>query len=178
VAAEFDALLIAGPTASGKSALALHLAELVPAEIISVDSAQVYRGFDIGSAKPSEALREKIPHHLIDIRDPEESYSAGDFVNDALLAIEAVKARGRLPILVGGTMLYFNALIHAIAKLPIARRISGSAVDRCASRCARVACAACRVARGRSAGCRQDSPQRSTAYPTGFRGLPGQRSAD
>lgn len=129
MAAEFDALLIAGPTASGKSALALHLAELVPAEIISVDSAQVYRGFDIGSAKPSEALREKIPHHLIDIRDPEESYSAGDFVNDALLAIEAVKARGRLPILVGGTMLYFNALIHGIAKLPTADPEIRRAID-------------------------------------------------
>ncbi len=133
--AEFDALLIAGPTASGKSAFALRLAELVPAELISVDSAQVYRGFDIGSAKPSVDLREKMTHHLIDIRDPEESYSAGEFVNDALHAIEAVKARGRLPILVGGTMLYFNALIRGIAKLPTAdpdirRAIDAEAVAR------------------------------------------------
>jgi tRNA dimethylallyltransferase len=120
VAAEFDALLIAGPTASGKSGLALRLAELIPAELISVDSAQVYRGFDIGSAKPSHALRERIPHHLLDIRDPEETYSAGEFVADALQTIEAIRARGRLPILVGGTMLYFNALIRGIAKLPTA----------------------------------------------------------
>ena len=120
MAAEFDALLIAGPTASGKSGLALRLAELIPAELISVDSAQVYRGFDIGSAKPSHALRERIPHHLLDIRDPEETYNAGEFVADALQTIEAIRARGRLPILVGGTMLYFNALIRGIAKLPTA----------------------------------------------------------
>lgn len=120
MAAEFDALLIAGPTASGKSGLALRLAELIPAELISVDSAQVYRGFDIGSAKPSHALRERIPHHLLDIRDPEDTYNAGEFVTDALQAIEAIRARGRLPILVGGTMLYFNALIRGIAKLPTA----------------------------------------------------------
>lgn len=120
MAAEFDALLIAGPTASGKSGLALRLAELMPAELISVDSAQVYRGFDIGSAKPSVSLRERVPHHLIDIRDPEEIYSAGEFVTDALQAIEAVRSRGRLPILVGGTMLYFNALVRGIAKLPTA----------------------------------------------------------
>lgn len=120
MAAEFDALLIAGPTASGKSGLALRLAELMPAELISVDSAQVYRGFDIGSAKPSHALRERIPHHLLDIRDPEDTYNAGEFVTDALQAIEAIRARGRLPILVGGTMLYFNALIRGIAKLPTA----------------------------------------------------------
>lgn len=120
MAAEFDALLIAGPTASGKSGLALRLAELMPAELISVDSAQVYRGFDIGSAKPSHTLRERIPHHLLDIRDPEDTYNAGEFVTDALQAIEAIRARGRLPILVGGTMLYFNALIRGIAKLPTA----------------------------------------------------------
>ncbi len=120
MAAEFDALLIAGPTASGKSGLALRLAELMPAELISVDSAQVFRGFDIGSAKPSVSLRERVPHHLIDIRDPEEIYSAGEFVTDALQAIEAVRSRGRLPILVGGTMLYFNALVRGIAKLPTA----------------------------------------------------------
>jgi tRNA dimethylallyltransferase len=135
VVAEVDALLIAGPTASGKSALALRIAELVPAEIISVDSAQVYRGFDIGSAKPSRELRERIAHHLIDIREPEESYSAGEFVTDALQAIESVKARGRLPILVGGTMLYFNALIRGIAPLPTAdpdirRAIDAEAVAR------------------------------------------------
>jgi tRNA dimethylallyltransferase len=119
VVAEFDALLIAGPTASGKSAFALRLAELVPAELISVDSAQVYRGFDIGSAKPSVDLREKMTHHLIDIRDPEESYSAGEFVNDALHAIEAVKARGRLPILVGGTISMRSFAASPSYRLPI-----------------------------------------------------------
>ena len=129
MAADFDALLIAGPTASGKSGLALRLAELMPAELISVDSAQVYRGFDIGSAKPSVGLRERVAHHLIDIRDPEESYSAGEFVADALQAIEAVRARGRLPILVGGTMLYFNALIRGIAKLPTAHPDIRRAID-------------------------------------------------
>ena len=127
--AEFDALLIAGPTASGKSGLALRLAELMPAELISVDSAQVYRGFDIGSAKPSRSLRDRIPHHLIDIRNPEDIYSAGEFVTDALQAIETIRARGRLPILVGGTMLYFNALIRGIARLPTADPDIRRAID-------------------------------------------------
>jgi tRNA dimethylallyltransferase len=129
VVAEFDALLIAGPTASGKSGLALRLAELMPAELISVDSAQVYRGFDIGSAKPSRSLRDRIPHHLIDIRNPEDTYSAGEFVTDALQAIETIRARGRLPILVGGTMLYFNALIRGIARLPTADPDIRRAID-------------------------------------------------
>jgi tRNA dimethylallyltransferase len=129
VVAEFDALLIAGPTASGKSGLALRLAELMPAELISVDSAQVYRGFDIGSAKPSRSLRDRIPHHLIDIRNPEDIYSAGEFVTDALQAIETIRARGRLPILVGGTMLYFNALIRGIARLPTADPDIRRAID-------------------------------------------------
>jgi len=113
-----DAVLVAGPTASGKSDWALQLADRVPAEIISVDSAQVYRGFDIGSAKPSPALRRALPHHLVDIRDPEQAYSAGDFVEDALAAIAAIRGRGRLPLLVGGTMLYFHALVHGMAALP------------------------------------------------------------
>lgn len=134
MAAEFDALLIAGPTASGKSALALRLAEVMPAELISVDSAQVYRGFDIGAAKPSRSLRERIPHHLIDIRNPEDTYSAGEFVTDALQAIEMIRARGRLPILVGGTMLYFNSLIRGIAKLPTADPSIRLAIDAEAAR--------------------------------------------
>ncbi len=113
-----DAILLAGPTASGKSDWALRLAEVLPVEIVSVDSAQVYRGFDIGSAKPAPELRRALPHHLIDIRDPEQAYSAGDFVEDALTAIESVRARGRLPLLVGGTMLYFRALVHGMAALP------------------------------------------------------------
>jgi tRNA dimethylallyltransferase len=101
----------------------------MPAELISVDSAQVYRGFDIGSAKPSRSLRDRIPHHLIDIRNPEDTYSAGEFVTDALQAIETIRARGRLPILVGGTMLYFNALIRGIARLPTADPDIRRAID-------------------------------------------------
>lgn len=117
-----DAILLCGPTASGKSAFALELARaLAPqrrVEIVSVDSAQVYRGLDIGSAKPSAALRAALPHHLIDLRDPEQTYSAGEFVRDALAAIHDIRARGALPLLVGGTMLYFNALLRGMAMLP------------------------------------------------------------
>ena len=107
-----------GPTASGKSALALDLAERFCGEIVSVDSAQIYRGMDIGSAKPDVATRERIPHHLIDILDPTEAYSAARFARDAALAIEAIRARGRVPILVGGTMLYFKALLEGLSALP------------------------------------------------------------
>ena len=103
------AICIAGPTASGKSAVALALAGLVPAEIVSVDSALVYRGMDIGTAKPTPAERAAVPHHLIDIRDPREAYSAAEFVRDAQRLIADIRARGRLPVLVGGTMLYFKA---------------------------------------------------------------------
>ena len=117
-----DALLLCGPTASGKSGLALAFAAaLAPSrrvEIVSVDSAQVYRGLDIGSAKPSAAERAAVPHHLIDLRDPEQTYSAGEFVADALDAIRDIRGRGGLPLLVGGTMLYFNALLRGIAALP------------------------------------------------------------
>jgi len=101
-----------GPTASGKTALAIAVAEALGGELISVDSALVYRGLDIGSAKPA------YPHHLIDLCDPTEVYSAARFVRDAQAAIEAVEARGRLPILVGGTMLYFRALIEGLAPMP------------------------------------------------------------
>src|SRR5512146_1381078 len=97
-----DAVLLLGPTASGKSALALALARQLPLEIVSVDSAQVYRGMDIGTAKPSPAERAEVPHHLIDLRDPAEPYSAADFVRDATAAIAAIRARGRLPLVVGG----------------------------------------------------------------------------
>jgi tRNA dimethylallyltransferase len=112
------ALLLMGPTGAGKSALALDLARKFPLEIISVDSAQVYRGMDIGTAKPDLAIRHAIPHHLIDIRDPATSYSAGEFVRDAIEAMTAVWRRGRQPLLVGGTMLYFHALCAGIAQLP------------------------------------------------------------
>lgn len=111
---------LAGPTASGKTAAALALAQALPVEIISVDSALVYRGMDIGTAKPSAHEQALVPHHLIDIRDPTESYNAGAFVRDATRLIEEIHGRGRLPLLVGGTMLYFNALIHGIDEMPIA----------------------------------------------------------
>ncbi len=115
-----DYLCLAGPTASGKTAAALALARLLPIEIISVDSALVYRGMDIGTAKPTRAEREAVPHHLIDILDPAESYSAAQFVADAQRLIGEIRARGRLPVLVGGTMLYFKALFDGMDALPAA----------------------------------------------------------
>jgi tRNA dimethylallyltransferase len=111
-------IAIIGPTASGKSQLAMRVAELLPVEIISVDSAQVYRGMDIGTAKPDAAERARVPHHLIDIRDPEQGYSAGEFRVDALRIIREVQSRHATPLLVGGTMLYFRALFHGIAEMP------------------------------------------------------------
>lgn len=109
-----------GPTASGKTEIALKLAKEFPLDLISVDSALVYRGMDIGTAKPDVATLQQVPHRLIDIRDPEESYSAGEFVRDACREIDASNARGRIPLLVGGTMMYFRALIQGIAELPAA----------------------------------------------------------
>ena len=111
-------LVLAGPTGAGKSAWAIRLAEQAPVEIVSVDSALVYRGLDIGTAKPSAAERARIPHHLIDICDPADRYSAGRFVQDALAQVGAIQARGRVPLLVGGTMLYFRALLRGLAPLP------------------------------------------------------------
>jgi tRNA dimethylallyltransferase len=117
-------VVLTGPTGTGKSALALELAaylsDALPIEIVSVDSAQVYRGMDIGTAKPELATRARIAHHLIDIRDPADAYSAGDFVREARVAIGAIHARGRLPLLVGGTMLYLRALREGLAALPSA----------------------------------------------------------
>jgi tRNA dimethylallyltransferase len=112
------ALLLMGPTGGGKSDLAVRLARSLPFEIISVDSAQVYRGMDIGTAKPDRETRRTVPHHLIDIRDPAMNYSAGEFVNDASRAMQEVWQRGRQPLLVGGTMLYFHALTWGLAELP------------------------------------------------------------
>ncbi|MFO1408588.1 MAG: tRNA (adenosine(37)-N6)-dimethylallyltransferase MiaA [Steroidobacteraceae bacterium] len=113
-----DAVLLMGPTASGKSALALELAGRHPVEIVSVDSAQVYRGMDIGTAKPTREVRARVPHHLIDVCDPAERYSAGRFRREATTLIDEIRARGRVPLLVGGTMLYFKALRDGIAPLP------------------------------------------------------------
>ena len=112
------AVCLAGPTASGKSAAALALAAELPLEIISVDSAQVYRGMDIGTAKPSAAERARVPHHLIDILEPTQAYSAARFVADAHGLIAEIRARGHLPLLVGGTMLYFKALFDGLDDMP------------------------------------------------------------
>lgn len=110
--------LIMGPTGAGKTDLALRLAARYPIEIVSVDSAMVYRGLDIGTGKPTRDLLERFPHHLVDILDPSQPYSAGQFVRDALQAIAAIRGRGNLPLLVGGTMLYFRALRRGLAEMP------------------------------------------------------------
>jgi len=123
------ALCIAGPTAAGKTALAIDIAARLPVEIISVDSAMVYRGLDIGTAKPSQDVQATVPHHLIDIREPQQSYSAGAFRRDALALIENIHAAGRLPLLVGGTLLYFRALLQGLAPLPDADPQLRAALD-------------------------------------------------
>ncbi len=115
------AVFLLGPTASGKTAVALALAERFAAEIVSVDSAQVYRGMDIGTAKPDRETLVRVPHHLVDILDPVEAYSAGRFRADAERAIGEIERRGRLPIVAGGTMLYFRALMGGLADLPAAQ---------------------------------------------------------
>ncbi|RMF94724.1 MAG: tRNA (adenosine(37)-N6)-dimethylallyltransferase MiaA [Gammaproteobacteria bacterium] len=129
------ALCLAGPTGIGKTALALALAERLPLEVISVDSAQVYRHMDIGTAKPGPAERAQVPHHLIDIREPWERYSAGEFRRDALRLIGEIRGRGRWPLLAGGTLLYFRALQRGLAPLPPAdaalrRRLDAEAAAR------------------------------------------------
>src|ERR1700722_5913667 len=112
------AIFLMGPTASGKTALACELSDRFPLELISVDSALVYRGMDIGTAKPDAATLAHCPHALIDIRDPAQPYSAADFRVDALLAMQQISARGRVPLLVGGTGLYFRALQQGLSDLP------------------------------------------------------------
>lgn len=107
-----------GPTASGKTDVAVSLVKRFPFEIVSVDSALVYRGMDIGTAKPDAVTLARAPHRLVDIRDPEDSYSAGEFVRDARAAIDEIRTAGRFPLLVGGTMMYFRALTGGIAELP------------------------------------------------------------
>jgi len=109
-----------GPTAAGKTDLAIELTKVLPCELISVDSALVYRGMDIGTAKPSRAQLAEFPHRLIDILDPSQSYSAADFRTDALTAMAEITARGNIPLLVGGTMLYFKALLDGLADMPAA----------------------------------------------------------
>ena len=112
------AIALMGPTASGKTALALDWAERLDGEIVSVDSALVYRGLDIGAAKPTTAERARVPHHLIDLRDPWQTYSAAEFAVDARRAMDEIAARGRVPILAGGTGLYFHALLHGLSDMP------------------------------------------------------------
>jgi len=124
-----DAVLLMGPTCTGKTALALDLARRFPVEIVSVDSALVYRGLDIGTSKPSVAVRAQVPHHLIDICDPTEAYSAGRFRRDASSLILEIRRRGRVPLLVGGTMLYFRALTEGIAPLPEADAATRAEID-------------------------------------------------
>lgn len=114
------AIFLMGPTAAGKTDLAIELTKVLPCELISVDSALVYRGMDIGTAKPSKALLDAYPHRLIDILDPSQSYSAADFRTDALQAMAEITARGKIPLLVGGTMLYFKALLEGLADMPAA----------------------------------------------------------
>ncbi|MBV7481553.1 tRNA (adenosine(37)-N6)-dimethylallyltransferase MiaA [Bordetella sp. BOR01] len=111
-------LCLAGPTAAGKSAATLALAQRWPLEVINVDSATIYRGMDIGTAKPSPAEQARVPQHLLDIRDPAQSYSAAEFRTDALRLIDAIRARGRMPLLAGGTMLYYKALREGLDDLP------------------------------------------------------------
>ncbi|WP_434701459.1 tRNA (adenosine(37)-N6)-dimethylallyltransferase MiaA [Pseudomonas sp. D1-36] len=114
------AIFLMGPTAAGKTDLAIELTKVLPCELISVDSALVYRGMDIGTAKPSKALLAEYPHRLIDILDPAEAYSAADFRRDALQAMAEITARGKIPLLVGGTMLYYKALVDGLADMPAA----------------------------------------------------------
>ena len=116
------AFALLGPTASGKSALALRFAEKNPLEIVSVDSAQVYRGMDIGTAKPGAVERARVPHHLIDVVDPDERYSAGRFRADAVQVIGEILGRKKIPLLVGGTMLYYRSLVAGLDALPQANQ--------------------------------------------------------
>jgi tRNA dimethylallyltransferase len=127
-------VLLMGPTATGKSALAQDLAQRFGGEIVSVDSAQVYRGMDIGTAKPDLATRARLAHHLIDVVDPTEAYSAARFAADALRAIAAIRGRERLPIVAGGTMLYFKALTDGLSALPPADAAVRAALDARAAR--------------------------------------------
>ncbi len=129
------AFALLGPTASGKSTLALALAERLPMEIVSMDSAQVYRGLDIGTAKPSAEERARVPHHLIDVVDPTERYSTGRWRDDAIRVIEDILQRRKVPLIVGGTMLYYRALVSGLDALPpaddaIRESITKEAVER------------------------------------------------
>jgi len=131
---ELPVFVLTGPTGVGKSDWAIRLARQAPVEIVSVDSALVYRGLDIGAAKPSRAIRAEITHHLVDICEPTESYSAGRFVTDAISRIAQIHERRRVPLLVGGTMLYIRALVHGLAPLPQASAEVRAQLDERAAR--------------------------------------------
>lgn len=122
-------ICLMGPTASGKTALAMELCDKLPCDIISVDSALVYRGMDIGTAKPDNEELEQYPHRLIDLIDPKESYSASQFCKDALAEISSIRAKNRIPLLVGGTMMYFKSLIEGISPLPEADKAIRSEIE-------------------------------------------------
>ena len=124
-----QAVLLMGPTASGKTDFAISLCKRFPCEVISVDSALVYRGMDVGTAKPGADTLARTPHRLIDIREPEESYSAGEFVRDAYREMDDIWSAGRIPLLAGGTMMYFRALTRGIAELPGADEDVRAAID-------------------------------------------------
>ncbi|WP_301100644.1 tRNA (adenosine(37)-N6)-dimethylallyltransferase MiaA [Propionivibrio sp.] len=123
------AILLMGPTASGKTAVAMELSQRFPLELISVDSAQVFRDMTIGTAKPDAATLRQFPHHLIDLISPEEAYSAARFCTDALAAMADITARDKVPLLVGGTMLYFKALLAGLAELPQACPLTRASID-------------------------------------------------
>jgi len=123
------AIILMGPTASGKSALAMALAGTLPCEIVSVDSAQIYQGMDVGTAKPTRSERSEVPHHLIDIVEPHDRYSAALFRDDALTAMREIAERDRIPLLVGGTMLYFRALLEGLNELPEADAMVRLVID-------------------------------------------------
>jgi tRNA dimethylallyltransferase len=130
VAAKPSVFVLLGPTASGKSRLAMQLAAKYPIDIVSLDSAQVYRGMDIGTAKPSAAERRAVPHHLIDLIDPTEAYSAGRFREDAMRSIAEIHTRKKIPLLAGGTMLYYRALARGLDALPAADPALRAQIDR------------------------------------------------
>lgn len=128
-------ICLAGPTAAGKSAATLALAQRWPIEVIVMDSATIYRGMDIGTAKPSKQEQAAMPHHLLDIRDPAESYSAAQFQNDASQLISQILSRGKLPLICGGTMLYYKALREGLNELPAADPVIRAAIDSEAQAC-------------------------------------------
>lgn len=128
------AFALLGPTASGKSRLALELAARLPLEVVSADSAQVYRGMEVGTAKPSAAERARVPHHLLDLVDPDQSYSTGRWREDALKAIATILSRNKIPLIVGGTMLYYRALSAGLDALPPADPALRAEIDAEAAR--------------------------------------------